>query len=121
MLVVDIQHWLDESGDLPLEPMRLRRNALRIAQLIEYGGPLEVGQMRETLVACTKRPGRKPCPGLMWVVKEADHRICSYCIACRQDELVISGREDTLWAEGMMEPLPAPPEDDHDGKPPTRH
>jgi hypothetical protein len=57
----------------------------------------------------------------MWVVKEADHRIYAYCIACRQDELLISGWQETLWAEGMMEPLPAPSEEEDDTTPPTQH
>jgi len=121
MLVVDINHWLDENGDLPIEPPQLRRNALRVVQLIEYGGPVEVGHMRETLVPCTKKPGRKACPGLMWVVKEADQRIFAFCMACRKDEMSISGWQDTQWAEGMMEPVPVNPEEALDETPPTRH
>ena len=39
-LSVDIQHWLDENGD-PAKPVR--RKALWIARMIEYGGPLEPG------------------------------------------------------------------------------
>jgi hypothetical protein len=57
----------------------------------------------------------------MWVVKEADHRIYAYCIACRQDELLISGWQETLWAEGMMEPMPAPSEEDDGTTPPMHH
>jgi len=115
MLVVDIRHWLTEHGELPTDNLRVRRNALRVARLIEYGGPLEVGHCRETLVDCTRRPGRKPCLGLMWVVKTEKHAIYAYCPICKQDELMISGWEDTLWAEGMMEPV-AP-----DERPPSSH
>jgi len=121
MLIVDMRDWIDDRGEIPLEPARFRRSALRLAQLIEYGGPLKVDETRETLVQCTKRPQRKPCPGLMWVVKEPDNRIYAYCVACRQDEVVISGWGETIWAEGMMEPVPLPTEDDPDGTPPTRH
>lgn len=40
MLVVDPWHGLTEDGHLPDDNMRLRRRVLRIARLIEYGGPL---------------------------------------------------------------------------------
>ncbi len=121
MLIVDIRHWLDDEGDIPQKPTRLRRNALRIAQLIEYGGPLKEGKMRETLVPCGKRPNREPCPGFLWVAKQPDQSIYACCMACRQDEVLISGWEDTIWAEGMMKPVPVHPDDDADGVSPTRH
>jgi hypothetical protein len=103
-LIVDIRHWLDERGELPLDNLHIRRRALRIAQLIEAGGPLESGQIRETLVACTLRPNRKPCLGLLCVEKTKDRRIWAYCLACQREEILISGWEDTMWANGPMEP-----------------
>ena len=104
-LVVDPEHWM-EDGDLPVSNLRIRRNMLRIAQYIEYGGPLEHGFRRETLVACKRRPKRQPCLGLMWVVKNPDETIHAYCIGCGELEAVISNWQDTLWASGPMEPLP---------------
>lgn len=103
-LVVDIRHWLDERGELPLDNKELRRRALRIAQLIEAGGPLSTAQFRETLVACSCRPKRKPCTGLLWVEKGKDDRIYAYCLICRREEIVISGWQETMWANGPMEP-----------------
>jgi hypothetical protein len=103
-LIVDIRHWLDERGELPLDNLPVRRRALRIAQLIESGGPLECGQFRETLVACTLRPNRKPCLGLLWVEKTKDERIWAYCPACQREEILISGWQETMWANGPMEP-----------------
>jgi hypothetical protein len=41
VLIVDIRDWIDEHG-MPVPA--LRRRVLRIARLIEYGGPLEKGQ-----------------------------------------------------------------------------
>ena len=85
MLVVDIRHWLSKHGDLPTKPAPLRRNALRVARLIEYNGPLEVGHSRETLVECTKRPGRRPCLGLMWVMVRVNPvGPLSYCRRCER-------------------------------------
>jgi len=103
-LIVDIRHWLDERGDLPRYDARLFRKALRVAQLIEAGGPLEAGQFRETLVACSLRPDRKPCTGLLWVEKTSDERIWAYCVSCKREEIWISGWQHTLWADGPMDP-----------------
>ena len=103
-LTVDIRHWLAARGQLPADNLRLRRQALRIAQLIEAGGPLEVGQVRETLVACTLRPNHKPCLGLLWVEKRSDDRIWAYCMMCKREEILISGWQETMWANGPMEP-----------------
>ncbi len=105
-LIVDIRDWLDERGSLPLAPPRLRSNALRVATFVEYGGPLQQFEGRETLVPCKHRPGRKPCLGLMWVMKRSDDRIEVFCMACKVTEAVISGWQDTEWAEGPMEPAP---------------
>ncbi len=108
--VVNPHHWLDERGDPPLDNARIRRQVLRIARLIEYGGPLASGESRETLVECSMRPGRKPCPGLLWVVKVENDDIYCYCMSCKRDEVLIHDWQDTIWAEGMMEPVPPEPE-----------
>lgn len=105
-LIVDIRDWLDENLTLPDHNLRLRRNALRIASFIEAGGPLNHRDGRETLVACKRRPGRKPCLGLMWVMKREDDRIEAFCFVCRDTEAIVSGWKDTEWAEGPMEPAP---------------
>jgi hypothetical protein len=107
MLVVDPRHWLQQDGSLPPSDHRLRHRAIRIAQLIEYGGPLRVGQTRETLVACSKRPERRPCPGLLWVEKTKAHEIFAHCYVCGRDQILIHDWQDTEWAGGPMEPAPA--------------
>ena len=101
-LVVDIRHWLDANGD---PDPRLRRQVLRIARLIEYGGPLEPGQTRETLIECTRRPGQKSCLGLLWVAKTGDGRIDAFCRVCGQERIYVSGWQDTDWATRPMEPV----------------
>ena len=105
-LIVDIRHWLADDGSLPNGPQRLRNQALRIASLIEYGGPLLQLDGRETLVPCRRRPKRTPCLGLMWVMKPSDDRIEAFCFVCKETEASISGWQDTEWAAGPMEPAP---------------
>lgn len=79
--------------------------ARRAARLIEYGGPLGVGYIRSTLVECSRRVERRPCPGLLWVQKLDERTIEAYCLSCRREHLLISGWELTEWADGPMEPL----------------
>jgi hypothetical protein len=101
-LSVDILHWLDEIG-CPAEPVR--RKALWVARMIEYGGPLEAGFMRHTLIECTMRPKRRPCLGLLWVTKRADDRIEAWCGTCHELRVIVSGWRETDWADGVMEPM----------------
>lgn len=104
-LVVDINHWL-VGDDIPAGPPRLRRSALRIVRFIEYGGSLPQLHGRETLIECKRRPGGQQCSGWMWVYKQNDNRIQAHCPTCHGVEAVISGWEETLWAEGPMDPVP---------------
>jgi hypothetical protein len=106
VLSVDINHWLDEHGEAPIHNLRLRRNALRILRFIESGASLEPLTGRETLEECKRRPGRRQCLGLMWVVKRADERIEAFCPTCKEVEAVVSGWQETLWADGPMEAVP---------------
>lgn len=104
MLVVNPWHWLKEDGSLPDEMPRLRRNVLRIARFIEYAGSiLDVGEAQSTLVECVRRPERKPCLGLMVVIREEDH-LAVVCPACKRQEAAIYEWETTPWASGP--PLP---------------
>ena len=100
--VINIQHWLDDHG-APVAAVR--RQALRVARLIESGGPLEVGFLRGTLVECSRRVDRRPCQGLLWVAKIDDATIEACCLKCRRERILISGWEQTEWAHGPMAPL----------------
>jgi hypothetical protein len=104
-LVVDPRHWLTREGCIPEEPAGLRRKMLRVARIIEYGGPLAPGELRETLIECSCRPNRKPCPGLLWVEKLPDCTIVAFCVVCEQEEIYVHDWEMTEWADGPMEPL----------------
>ena len=108
MLIVKPWHWLTEDGGIPEEPSPLRRNAIRVARLIEYGAQLQPKEHRETLVECTRRPGRKPCLGFMMVTKEADQTIVSFCNTCMEMDTAIYEWETTPWAEGLPQPFQVP-------------
>lgn len=103
--VVNLTHWLDDDG-WPATPVR--RQALKIARMVEYGGPLGVGYSRPTLIECSRRINRRPCEGLLWVRKINATTLEAYCADCDRDHYVITGWETTLWADGPLEPLPPP-------------
>ena len=111
MLVLDPWHWLAPDGSLPRDNPTLRKRVLRVARLIEYGGPLLPLEGRETLVECGKRLGRRRCPGLLWVVKTEEDEIHAFCAECRSDDSLIANWQSTRWADG-----PTPPVELHGGE-----
>jgi SEC-C motif len=102
--VVNPHHWLNEDGSFP-EESRVRSRMIRVAQCIEYGGTLCIGESRETLLPCRCRPGGRACPGFMMVLKQKDDAIQSFCSVCTQDEFLIYEWEDTPWARGPRAPI----------------
>lgn len=106
--VIDARHFIDDEDALPTRPPALRRQALRIARLIEYGGPLEPGFTRETLVECDCRLDGRPCPGFLWIEKQVDGVLHAFCLAEMHVELFIHDWQETLWAEGPMVPVSRP-------------
>jgi hypothetical protein len=102
--VVNPWHWLEEDGSFPLTPA-VRRNALRVARVIEYGGPLKSGECRQTLLECTRHPEGQNCDGFLWVVKRSDGRLLAFCELCGSAEFLIAEWQDTPWAGGPAEPL----------------
>ena len=102
--VVNPWHLLTEDGSFPEEPA-VRAQAIRVAQCIEYGGNLGRGYSRETLIQCRRRPDGAACPGLLHVLKQDNDAIHVFCACCEADEYLIYEWEDTLWADGLMEPL----------------
>jgi hypothetical protein len=49
----------------------------------------------------------------MWVTKTAGAEIVAFCMACKTEEMLIHNWQETEWADGMMEPVPAtaPPDE----------
>lgn len=97
--VVNPHHWMNEDGSFP-EQSRVRAKMVRVAQFIEYGGPLAVGEARRTLVPCRWRPDGQACSGFMAVLKQKDDAILALCMGCKEDEFLIYEWEDTPWARG---------------------
>lgn len=105
-LIVDPWHWLTPEGEIPDGDPRLRRNVLKVARVIEYGADLQENEGRETLIECTKRPNRKSCVGLLWVLRAPNDTLISFCPVCQTEHIVVHNWKDTIWAEGLAEPVP---------------
>lgn len=105
MLVVDPWHWLEADGSIPKDFRSFRTELLRVARLIEYGGPLKVHETRETLVECaTAKRNGAACPGLLWVEKTEDDRVYAFCVTCATGDTMISNWRTTPWASGQKPP-----------------
>lgn len=106
IIVVDATHWLPD-GDLPYDgPNELFRNALRMAQCIEYGGPLPQKHIVPTMIACRRRPERTACRGTMMVLKTERDELYVMCPVCKSEEFLITNWQGTPWAEGPPHPIP---------------
>jgi hypothetical protein len=99
--VIDAAHFLAD-GDLPAESSPVRREALVVARLIEYAGPLERGESCVALIECPRRPGRRPCRELLWVHRERDDRIVASCPRCGELLYLVSNWRSALWSDGPM-------------------
>ncbi|MDX2023470.1 MAG: SEC-C metal-binding domain-containing protein [Deltaproteobacteria bacterium] len=121
MIVVDPHDWIDPSGAFPESgPVRMR--AIRVAQCIEYGGPLRHSEGRATLIPCRFRPEGVGCVGFLLVIKQPDDTILAMCDTCREEEFLIHHWHGMPWAAGphpavhldetvaMDEDPPTPPE-----------
>jgi hypothetical protein len=107
--VIDAAHFLVD-GDLPPEDSPVHRDALVVARLIEYAGPLSRGESCLTLIECRLRPDRKPCRGKLWLQKTRDDRIEAFCPKCGELQFIVSNWRDTLWADGPLVLPDVPPE-----------
>jgi hypothetical protein len=93
--IVDIRHYLDPAGaiaDMP-RPARLLAEYF-VSIVVDATSNLE----EEPSVRCRRRPGRRPCGGIVMSYPDADElsRIYWYCPVC-DDKGLIGGWQNTLW------------------------
>ncbi|GAC1534661.1 MAG: hypothetical protein NVS3B12_15740 [Acidimicrobiales bacterium] len=90
MFVSDLRHFLD-IDDETLAPAR--RMAAQLGSIVKAATASEAGQSWVSGIACTRRPGRKPCPGRIGIRRsDVPPSIRWECVACG-DEGVIHGWE----------------------------
>ncbi len=92
MLIVDIRHWLNESMTAPALP-QLNNKVEQLGRIIAYATDLNDDHPRPK---CSRRPGRKPCPGKLEAFITENLEIYWHCPVC-EDEGLISGWQGLLW------------------------
>jgi hypothetical protein len=105
MLVADLRHFLDMPDDAPRPAIRL---GLQLSAIVRAASVRPTGSGARSAIGCTRRPGRRPCEGLIMVFRRTNGEIVWSCDACG-DEGLISGWEgspadgsglDDSYAEG---------------------
>jgi hypothetical protein len=90
MMVSDLEHFLDLPVDAPGPALRM---ADRLGRVVSAATAGDVGKPWTSAIRCQRRPGRRPCPGFIEVVRlEPDASIRWRCAACNDDGM-ISGWE----------------------------
>jgi hypothetical protein len=106
MFVSDLRHFLEVDDD---SPAPARRMAAHLGAIVKAATATEAGRAWVSGIACTRRPGRKPCPGRIGLRRsEAPASIRWECIACG-DEGFIHGWEDS-YADLRSPPASLGPE-----------
>jgi len=96
MWVINIQHWLDDMKTGPAVP-RLRSKVKHLSEIITYATSEIAGISTDSSPRCWRRPGRKPCKGLLDIFLDpVTEEISWYCSECG-DEGVITGWQGLLW------------------------
>lgn len=95
--VTDIRHFLNESGSIASESGPARKLAEHFAEIIAELSAELAGIDGYEKVCCRRRPGRRPCIGVIasWIDPETDD-ICWQCSTCG-DNGYIKNWEDTMW------------------------
>ena len=95
--VTDIRHFLNESGSIAPESGSARKIAEYLVEIIAELSAELAGIDGHEEVRCRRRPGRRPCTGVIasWIDPETGE-ICWQCPTCG-DNGHISNWEDTMW------------------------
>ncbi len=80
MFVPDLRHFLGVPDDAPAPA---RRMAQHLGSIVKAGTAAEPGLSWVSSIGCTRRPGRKPCPGQIGILRsELPPAIRWECIVC---------------------------------------
>ena len=101
MWIIDIRHWLNEEKTGPAVP-QLKLKVKKLAEIITYATLRDRGPAAGKPPRCRRRPGRKPCKGVLQIQFETDGRIHWFCPECG-DEGVLDGWQGLIWdmSDGM--------------------
>lgn len=95
MLVINIQHWLNETKSGPTVP-NLRIKVEKITEIIMYATSLLSEAQIGKPPTCRRRSKKKPCKEELIISFEQPDQINWICPAC-QDEGIVIGWEGLIW------------------------
>ena len=96
MLVSDLNHFLDLSDGAPAPALRLAQHFGNIVRAATAGDE-RVGDWWTSALPCRRRPGRRPCPGRITIVRQQPPAPIQWrCNVCA-DEGVISNWEGSPY------------------------
>lgn len=95
--ITDLRHFLDEKGGIAPPKGPARRMAEYFSAIVAMITEMDENLFEQSQVRCRRRPGRKPCPGIIegYVHPEPDD-ILWWCPECG-DKGSISNWQGTLW------------------------
>ncbi len=103
--IVDLTHFLDEKGTIAPPKGPARQLAEYITSIIKMASRPEIIPPPEYQVRCRRRPGRRPCTGVIEVDLDPDTEdIIWWCPICH-DNGYISNWKGTMWDLSNAEEL----------------
>jgi hypothetical protein len=104
MFVSDLRHLLDLPDDVPGPA---RRMAERLTLIVRAASAGDAGTEWVSALTCDRRPGRRPCPGHLAVLRtDVPPSIDWHCTSC-SDDGVISGWERSPYDLRLRHPRPS--------------
>ncbi len=97
--ITNMHHFLDTDGLLPDDlPGPAFRLANYLGSIVQAVSSREGHKNPRSGIRCRRRPGRKPCPGEILALIDAENNfaITWHCMAC-DDNGIISGWQGTIW------------------------
>lgn len=107
--VANLTHYLDEGGRLPDDLTGPARTiAIHLGSIVAGITATGVSSPARLTVRCRRRPGRRPCPGMIVAtIEPGGDEIAWICPTCG-DEGLLSGWQGTIWDHRRPETSPAP-------------
>jgi hypothetical protein len=95
--VIDLRHYLDETGDLAHMPGPALSLAMVFTSIVAWATAARTDEVEPTNVWCWRRPGRQRCRGeIVAQLKQGAIEIVWSCPLCGVNG-VIRGWEHSLW------------------------
>ena len=96
--VTDLTHFLDEKGKFPHPalPGPARRLGGHLLSIVAAATEQPPSRGQEAGINCRRRPGRRPCPGIITYRILVDTRVNWACPRCG-DNGFISNWQGTSW------------------------